>query len=331
MSDDRRDEADRRGRDAARPGQIRLSGWKDILKRTFGQIASDRVVAVAAGVTFFALLAIFPAVTVLVSIYGMFANGGAVADHLNALSGVLPADAVNLMGEQMRRIASQPPASLGVGFLVGLALALWTANGGMKALFDALNVAYKEKEKRGFVRLNLITLGFTLSAIVLLIVLIGAVVVLPVALDFLPFDSAVDTAVRLARWPVLLVGMSLCLGILYRYGPSRRRARWQWITPGSIVAVLVWLVASIGFSWYVGNFGSYNETYGSLGAVVGFMIWMWISVAIILIGAELNAESEHQTKRDTTVGPERPMGSRGAVVADSLGKAADGKAPPSGH
>lgn len=328
MSDDRGDEDDRRGRDAARPGQIRLSGWKDILKRTFGQIASDRVVAVAAGVTFFALLAIFPAVTVLVSIYGMFANGGAVADHLNALSGVLPADAVNLMGEQMRRIASQPPASLGVGFLVGLALALWTANGGMKALFDALNVAYKEKEKRGFVRLNLITLGFTLSAIVLLIVLIGAVVVLPVALDFLPFDSAVDMAVRLARWPVLLVGMSLCLGILYRYGPSRRRARWQWITPGSIVAVLVWLVASIGFSWYVGNFGSYNETYGSLGAVVGFMIWMWISVAIILIGAELNAESEHQTKRDTTVGPERPMGSRGAVVADSLGKAADEEAPP---
>lgn len=327
MPDDGR-HADRRGRDATGPGQIRLPGWTDILKRTFGQILSDRVLAVAAGVTFFGLLAIFPAVTVLVSIYGLFANGAAVAEHLSALSGVLPADAVNLVGEQMRRIASQPRSSLGVGFLVGLALALWSANGGMKALFDALNIAYGEKEERSFIRLNLITLGFTLSAILLLMILIGAVVVLPVVLAFLPFDRAVDMAIRLARWPILLLGMSLCLGILYRYGPSRQRARWQWITPGSILAVLVWLVASIGFSWYVANFGSYNETYGSLGAVVGFMMWMWISVAIILIGAELNAESEHQTRRDSTTGPERPMDERGATMADTLGEGANEKAPP---
>lgn len=323
--------ADRRGREATGPTEIRPPGWKDILKRTFGQILSDRVLAVAAGVTFFTLLAIFPAITVLVSIYGLFADGARVADHLNALSGVLPADAVSLMGEQMRRIASQPPASLGVGFAVGLALALWSANGGMKALFDALNVAYGEKEKRSFIRLNLITLGFTLSAILLLIVLVAAVVVLPVVLAFLPFDRAVDMAIRLARWPVLLLGMGFCLGILYRYGPSRQKARWQWITPGSILAVLVWFVASAGFSWYVANFGSYNETYGSLGAVIGFMTWMWISVAIILIGAELNAESEHQTRRDSTTGPERPMGERGAMMADTLGASANGKAPSPGR
>ena len=312
-------DAGQRGRQAASPHEIPRSGWRDILLRTYEQIGIDRVLAVAAGMTFYALLATFPAVTALVSVYGLFADPATVTEHLDMLAGVLPAGGLEIVGEQMERIAMQPSQALGFGFVFGLALAAWSSNQGMKAMFDALNVAYHEREKRSFLRLNLITLTFTLAIIVLGLSALAAIVVLPVALDLLDIGSFADVALRFVRWPVLLVAIAVIISVLYRIGPSRRPARWRWITPGSVLATLVWMAASIGFSWYAESFGTYNETYGSLGAAIAFMTWIWVSATIVLVGAELNSEIERQTLVDSTAGAEQPMGRREAVVADDLG------------
>jgi membrane protein len=310
-----------RGRQANTPGEIPAAGWRDILWRTWEQINVDRVLAVAAGVTFYSLLALFPALTALVSIYGLFADRATMIDHLTTLSGFLPGGAIEIISGQMERIVSQPAETLGVGFAVGLGFALWSANQGVKAMFDALNVAYGEQEKRGFFALNALSLTFTLLALLFILAAIGAIVVLPAALAHLGLDGADAPWLQYGRWPALVVVLITLIAILYRFGPSREHAKWRWITPGGALAALVWVAASIGFSWYVGNFGSYNETYGSLGAVIGFMTWIWVSATIILAGAELNAQMEHQTSKDTTTGDPVPMGFRGAKMADSVGAA----------
>jgi membrane protein len=226
------------------------------------------------------------------------------------------------VGGQMESLAQQPRGSLGLGFAIGLIIALWSANNGMKAIIDAMNVAYNEAEGRSFIRLTMVSFMFTLGAIALLILALGAIVVLPIVLAFLgnALGDTLETVLNLARWPVLLLIVIFAVSVLYRYGPNRERAEWRWVTPGSLLASVVWIVASIGFSWYVANFGTYNETYGSLGAIIGFMVWMWISATIIIMGAELNSEIEHQTRRDSTTGRPLPMGARGARVADELGE-----------
>lgn len=306
-----------RGEAADAPTDIPARGWKDILSRVWEQIGNDRVMAVAAGVTFYGLLAIFPMITALVSIYGFVADPATVNDHLRGMSNMLPGGAIEVVGEQVTRIASQPAGQLGFGFILGLAVTLWSANAGMKAIFDALNVAYGEQEKRSFLGLNVQSMTFTILAIAAAVAAMLAVVVLPTALEFIGLGEAAQTLISIARWPVLLIGLMIALAVLYRYGPSRKEPQWRWLSPGAIVAAVVWLIASLAFSFYAQNFGSYNETYGSLGAVIGFMTWMWISVTIVLIGAEINAEAEHQTEADTTRGEEKPMGQRGAVVADA--------------
>jgi membrane protein len=308
-----------RGRSADRPSEIPANGWKDILWRTWSEIGEDRVLAVGAGVAFYALLAIFPAVTAFVSLYGLFADPASVNEHLSAVRGVLPAEATTLLAEQMQRLAATSGDTLGLGFLVGLGIALWSANAGMKAMFDALNVAYGETEKRGFFALNALTLFFTLGAILFLIAAAAAVVVVPIVLGFVGLGGMTETLVKIARWPVLLVLVALGIAVLYRYGPSRARARWRWVTWGSALAAILFVAVSLGFSWYVENFGGYDETYGSLGAVVVFMTWIWLISVVVLVGAELNAEIEHQTARDSTTGPERPLGTRGAEMADTVG------------
>lgn len=306
-----------RGENAEAPTGVPARGWKDIFGRVWEQIGKDRVLAVAAGVTFYGLLAIFPMITALVSIYGFVADPATVNDHLGAMADVLPGGAIEVVGDQVTRIASQPAGQLGFGFIAGLAVTLWSATAGMKAIFDALNVAYGEEETRSFFRLNLQSMTFTILAILSAIVVMLAVVVLPPALEFVGLGEAAQSLISIARWPVLLIGLMFALAILYRYGPSRKEPQWKWISPGAAVAAIVWLLASLAFSFYAQNFGSYNETYGSLGAVIGFMTWLWISVTIVLVGAEINAEAEHQTEADTTKGPERPLGQRGAVVADA--------------
>ena len=289
--------------------------------RVYEEIGKDRVLAVAAGVTFYGLLALFPMIAAFVSLYGLFADPATIQQHLAAAAGVLPGGAIDVIGEQVKRIAAQPGGRLGVSFAIGLAVSLWSANAGVKAMFDALNVAYGEEEKRGFFALNAQSLAFTLCAMLIMALALAGLVLAPVVLRALPLGAGLEWALSLARWPILLALIVLGLAALYRFGPSRDRPQWRWLTPGAGLAAVVWLAASMGFSWYAANLGSFNETYGSLGAVIGFMTWMWISAIIVLIGAELNAETEHQTARDTTEGPEQPMGARDATMADNIGAA----------
>jgi membrane protein len=311
-----------RGRQANAPWQIPWRGWKDILWRTYQQIGEDRLLAVAAGVVFYGLLALFPALTALVSLYGLFANATTINDQLSTLAGILPGGAVDIIREQVGRLASKGDAKLGFGFILGLGIALWSANAGMKAIIDALNVVYEEKEKRGFIKLNLVSLAFTVGAIASLLLALGAVVVLPLMLARLGFASVTETLVQYGRWPILLLLVIVGLALIYRFGPSRREARWQWLTVGSVFAAIAWLGSSALLSWYLASFAHYDATYGSLGAAIGLMMWMWISSIVILFGAQLNSEIEHQTARDTTVEHDKPLGARGAVMADTVGKAA---------
>ena len=310
-----------RGRHAETPWQIPWKGWKDIFWRTYEQIGEDRLLAVAAGVVFYGLLAVFPAVTAFVSLYGLFASASAVSDHLSMAAGILPEGAVDILREQIDRLAAKGDAKLSFAFIFGLAVALWSANAGMKAIMDALNVVYEEKEKRGFIKLNLVSLAFTLGAIGSLILALGTVVILPIVLAHLGLQNVPDAPLRIARWPILLVVVIVGLAVLYRFGPSRRKPRWQWLSFGSIFAAAAWLISSALLSWYLTKFANYNATYGSLGAGIGMMMWMWVSSIVILFGAELNSEIEHQTTRDSTVDGNKPLGTRGAAMADTVGKA----------
>jgi len=310
------------GHDAEAPGQIPARGWWQILKRTYREINDDRLSIIAAGVTFYVLLALFPALGAMVSIYGLFADRGTIGEQLNALAGVLPPEALTVIGDQMNRLATADESTLGFGFALGLALSLWSANQAMKAIFDALNVVYEEEEKRSFLKLNAMTLAFTLAGILLVLVAMALVVVLPVALDFIGLGAFAEWALTVLRWPVLLLVLGTVIAAIYRFGPSRERARWRWVSWGSAFATVFWLIASGLFSWYVANFGNYNETYGSLGAVIGLITWIWISTYIVLIGAELNAEIEHQTVQDSTTGMDSPLGTRGAKMADEVAEAA---------
>ena len=310
-----------RGRRATAPWQIPWAGWKDILWRVYASINDNRLLAVAAGVVFYSLLAIFPAIAAFVSLYGLVADASTIDSHLSLAAGIFPAGAVDILHEQITRLTAKTDAKLGLGFVTGLAIALWSANAGMKGIIDALNVVYDEKEKRSFVKLNLLSLLFTLVAIFSLIIALAAVVIAPIVFSAVGLSSLQGLAIAALRWPLLLVLAAIALAAIYRYGPSRTEARWQWLSFGSVAAAVAWLIGSVLFSWYISHFGAYNATYGSLGAAVGMMMWMWISAIVILLGGELNAEIEHQTAHDSTVGSEKPLGERGAVMADTIGAA----------
>ena len=313
-----------RGRHAVAPWRIPWSGWKDILWRTYQKINDNRLMAVAAGVVFYSLLALFPAISAFVSLYGLFANPSTIDSSLSQLHGVLPGGAVELLHEELRRLIANKGANLSFGFIVSLLFALWSADAGMRSIIDALNVAYGEKEKRSFVRLILVSLLYTLIAMAALALSIGAVVVAPIVLNTMGLGGVAATLISVARWPVLLILVVVGLAAAYRYLPCRREPRWEWLSVGSVTAAIAWLVGSLLFSWYISNFGNYNVTYGSLGAAVGMMMWMWISILVVLIGAQLNAEIEHQTARDSTTNArEKPLGERGAVMADSIGRKQD--------
>ena len=308
-----------RGRRARAPSQIPWRGWKDVFVRTYNEIQDDRLLALAAGVAFYSLVSLFPAIAAGVSSYALFANVGTISKHLSIASDIVPAGSLDLLGEEISRIAAKSDGKLTFGFLLGLGIALWSANAGMKAIFDALNIIYDEEEKRGIIWLNVVSLFFTVCAIAAVGLAISLVVVFPLFLAAFGPTSLDLPIVRYLRWPVMFALMILGLSVLYRYGPSRRLAKWRWLSVGSVFAAIAWLAMSLLFSWYLGNFANYNATYGALGAVVGLMMWMWLSTIVVLVGAELNSEIEHQTAHDTTVGPSRPLGGRGAVMADTVG------------
>ncbi len=310
-----------RGRLATTPSAIPARGWKDILLRVYSNIGNDRVMLVAAGVTFYSLLAIFPAIAALVALYGLFADPSSIASHVESLSGIFPGGALDVIRDQLNLVAAQGQTKLGVAFIISFAVSLWSANAGIKSIFDALNLVYNEEEKRGMIKLNLISLAFTLAAIAFVLLAIGCIAALPAMLSAAPMRGATALIAKFVRWPVLLIIIAFGLAFVYRYGPSRAKPQWRWITWGSGFAAMAWLAVSILFSWYAANFGTYNKTYGSLGAVIGFMVWMWLSTVVVLLGAELDAEMEHQTVRDTTTGRPKPLGARGATMADTVGAA----------
>ncbi|MGY8635307.1 YihY/virulence factor BrkB family protein [Bradyrhizobium sp. 14AA] len=239
-----------RGRLASAPSEIPARGWKDILLRVYGNISEHRVLALAAGMTYYGLLAIFPALAALVAIYGLFSDPGSIAKHLDEVSGFLPEDAVDVARQQLTRVASKGNQTLGLTFAIGLAVSLWSANAAMKSLFDTLNIVYGEKEKRGFVKLNALSLSFTLAGIAFVLIALGAVVVLPMVLNFIGLSKAADLLVRIARWPAMFAAVALALALIYRFGPSREAPRWRWITWGSVIATILWLGASGLFSDY---------------------------------------------------------------------------------
>jgi membrane protein len=269
--------------------------WKQILIGTYRSIAEDRVLAVAAGVTFYGLLAIFPAIAALVSLYGLVADPASIKAHLEQLSSLLPGGAVEVVSDQIQRVSSAGTGALGISSVISIAIAIWGANAGVKAVFDALNVSYGAKEERSFIKLNLISLAFTLGFIVFAMLAMAALVVLPFFLQYAGIEGMFDTLLRYGRWPLIWASVAVGLSLLYRFGPTDRLdPKWRWITWGSALASLLWLAASALFSWYAANFASYNKTYGSLGAVIGFMTWMWISAIVIMLGAELNSEIEKE-------------------------------------
>jgi membrane protein len=310
-----------RGRHAHAPSEIPPKGWKDILLRVYANISKHRVLALAAGMTYYSILAIFPAMAALVAMYGIFSDPAAIAQHLEQVGGFLPGGAIDVAREQLTRITSKGTQTLGWTFVIGLVTSLWSANAAMKSLFDTLNIVHGEDESRSFLKLNAISLSFTIGGVVFILAALGSIVGVPIALNYVGLSNAGELLIRIGRWPAMYLILTFALAVIYRYGPDRETPRWRWVTWGSAIAALLWLAVSGMFSWYAASFGKFNETYGSLGAVIGFMTWLWISAIVILLGAEIDAEMEHQTERDTTTGFPKPMGVRGARMADAIGAA----------
>ena len=276
------------------PGELVGTSWKDILWRTYQRFNDDRLLATAAGVVFFGLLAVFPAVTALVSFYGLFADPSTIGANLQTLSLMLPEGSFGIVQDQIARVLAKGNASLGGAFLFGLAFALWSANAGVKAIIDALNVVHEVREQRSFLKLNLLSLAFTTAGIAALLLMVSAVVAFPLALNHLGLAPDSQVAVSLARWPLMFAMLLVALSVLYRFGPSRAAQRWEWFGTGTLAAAALWIAGSAALSWYLSNFGDYNATYGSLGAAIGLMTWMWMSATIVLFGAELNAVIEQR-------------------------------------
>lgn len=314
-----------RGREADKPTDVPPKGWLDIVSRTGKRISDDNMTIVAAGVAFYAFVAVVPALAATIGIYGLMSNPSQVSEQVTSFARILPREVVPLLEEQMKRITSNSGAA-GLSAIVGVLIALGSSASATKALVQGLNIGYGEHEKRGFIKLNAIALVLTVGMIVGAVVAIALVAVVPALLHNLSFGGIVDTVLNWARWPILLGGFIAGLGVMYRYGPSREDAKWAWVSPGAIAAALLWVIASVLFSLYVAKVASYDKTYGSLGAVVVFMMWLYLSAFVVLLGAETNSELERQTLKDTTEGEPKPMGQRGAFSADSVGPSRQGQA-----
>ena len=282
------------GSGAAARHSTRPPGWWPLLQTVYTRIGDDRIMAEAASVTYYTLLAIFPAMATLISLYGLFADPATIGKNVDALDGIVPGGGMQIINDQLHSLISAPNQALGLGALVGLLISIWSATSGVKSLFDALNVVYREREARSFVHRTWLSLAFTLGALAFVMLAVTAIVVVPAVLSYVGFASAGAWLVSIGRWPLLLITFAIFLAVTYRFGPSRSSISWHWVTWGSAVATITWALASALFSWYVANFGSYNKTYGSLGAAVGFMTWIWISTIIVLAGAELDAELEQK-------------------------------------
>jgi membrane protein len=305
------------GSEAERPTEIPARGWLQVAKRGWKEAKADQVPLLAAGVAFYAFLAIFPALIALVSIFGLFADPATIANQLNSMTAALPDAARQIITDQVSTLASRRSA-LGIGLIISTVIALWSASAGVSNLLTAVNVAYDEEEKRGFVKKRLLSLGLTLAAIVFMVIIIGLVAVLPPLLQAVFGAGALSWILQIVGWLVMVVLVTVALAVIYRLGPDRDAPRMKWVSVGALVATVIWLAASIGFSIYTATFGNYAKTYGALAGIVVLLFWLWLSMYAVLLGAEINAEAEQQTVKDTTKGPEQELGKRGAVKADSV-------------
>lgn len=314
---------DDRGRSAATPAQMPATGWWDALRRSWAEMGRDNLSLIAAGVAFYAFSAMVPLLAATVLVYGFVADPQTVLRQMATLTELLPAEAATLIGDQLMNVVASAEGKKGLGLLLALGIALWGATKGAGAMVTALNIAYEQEETRGFVRRTSLNLAIVVGAVLGLLVAIGAITALSHLEALVPGAPAPLVWLgKLLSGLVLVVLIAAGAATLYRYAPDRDQAKWSWLTPGSAAAAIGIGALTIGFSIYVANFGNYNATYGSLGAVVVLLTWLYLSALVLLLGAELNAELEHQTARDTTRGPEQPLGTRGATMADTV-------APPS--
>lgn len=310
-----------RGREARAPREVPRSGWTDVAMRVKNEISRDNVSLVAAGLALYALLAAFPALAAALSIYGMVASPEQVASQVQGLAGVLPQQAADILTNQLQNLAQKQGGALGFGAVVGILLSVWSARKGMTALMTATNIAYDESEERGFLKQLMVSMAFTLGAVVGFVLVALVAVAVPLFLESLGLAGWLQLLLSALRWLVLWFLIVVGLAVVYRYAPNRDEPKWRWVTWGSAMAATLWIIGSVLFSLYVRNFGSYGETYGSLGGVVVLLMWFYLSGFIVVLGAEINAELEHQTRRDSTRGRGKPMGERGAYVADTVGEA----------
>jgi membrane protein len=307
------------GLQADRPSEIPKPGWLQIVKRAWKEAKKDAVPLLAAGVAFYAFLAMVPTLIALVMIYGLVTDDeAAVKEQVASFGSALPSEVETLLTSQMNSLVATPDRALGIGLIVALLLALWSASGGINNLITALNVAYDEEDERGFVKSRLLALGLTIGAIIFMVLAVALVAALPVILDALDVPGWLKALVQAGRWLGLVVAVLVALAILYRLGPDRDAPKFRWVTVGAVVATVLWVIGSVGFSFYVDNFGSYGKTYGTLAGVVVLLLWLWLSSYAALLGAEVNAEMEQQTIKDTTKGEPEPLGQRDAVKADSI-------------
>ncbi len=312
--------SEHRGRTATSPREIPSSGWRDIAFRVKDELSDDNASVVAAGVAFYVVLALFRALAAIVSIYGLMMDPHDIERHMTSVSSLLPEEARLIIDEQLKSVTKSAGSALSLGAVGGLLIAFWSASKGMKALIASLNIAYDEEETRRFIKLTGLALLLTVGAILFLIIALGFITILPSILEVLGLGQIGQTLLSLARWPLMGTVVMAGLAVLYRYGPCRNKAQWQWVSWGAGIATVLWIGGSMLFSIYVENYGNYNETYGSLGAAVILFMWFFVSAYIIVFGAEVNAEMERQTTEDTTAGPREPIGERGAYAADTVGE-----------
>ncbi len=313
--------SDSRGRNASKPSDLPAKGWKDVLFRIKDAISEDLVSTNAAAMAYYIFLAIVPALTSLVLIYAWIADPAEIQEHFSKINQIIPAEISNIINEQLVDLSSKNPGnSLGFGALAALFFALWSASKGNTAFMDALNVIYGEKDDRGFIKRTFMAIGMTFIGTIMGLLAIGVIVFYPNVIDFFPLPEIVKTVAGVGSWVILLALFSAYLSFCYRFGPDRKKAKWRWVSWGAAFAAIAWALVSAGFSWYASEFGNFNKTYGSMAAIVVLMMWLYISSFAILIGAEINSETEHQTAKDTTESPDEPLGDRGAYVADTVGR-----------
>lgn len=310
---------DPHGRQASKPSEISRRGWWEIGRRVVRNLGRHNISLIAAGVALFSMLAIFPALNVAVSLYALVSSPGNIIAHVEPLRQLLPGEAFDILTAQLTDLSVASGTTLNMTLAVSVVVGLWVSRKGAGALITACNIVYDEDEKRPFWRLMLLSLVFIVIGVLGFVALGLLAILLPVILGVIPMGGAVEALLRVLRWPLQAALFILVLACVYRFAPCRENAKWRWVSVGAVVATLLWIAASVGFTVYVQNFANYNETYGAIGSVIILILWFYLSAFVVLLGAEINAEMEHQTTVDSTVGEDRPMGQRGAYVADTVG------------